>query len=95
MSFLDRLFNRRKGSTLSAEDVALKIVFKDKEIRDVSYKELVLSNNMAMKALVNLLLKKGTFEPQEYMDMLKRMQQDGDASTIDPISGSGTNGKHD
>ncbi len=51
--------------------IALKIVVGDK-IKEVTFEELCLSNNLAQEALVRLLLKKKIFKSEE---ILKEMEQ--------------------
>jgi len=55
--------------------VALKIFFPDKGIREVTFQELVLANNLALKALVNLLLRKGFLRAEEYLAELQALQK--------------------
>jgi len=50
--------------------IALKIVVGDK-IKDVTFEELCLSNNLSQEALVRLLLKKKIFKSEE---LLKEME---------------------
>lgn len=51
--------------------IALKIVIGDK-VKEVTFEELCLSNNLAQEALVRLLLKKKFFKSEE---LLKEMEQ--------------------
>ena len=51
--------------------VALKIFIGDK-VRDVTFEELCLSNNLAQEALVRLLVKKKVFKSEE---LLKEMEE--------------------
>jgi hypothetical protein len=51
--------------------VALKIFIGDK-VREVTYEELCLSNNLAQEALVRLLVKKKVFSSEE---LLKEMEE--------------------
>ncbi len=48
----------------------LKIKIGD-QVKEVSYEELSLSNNLATEALVAILIEKGIIDPEEY---LKKMQ---------------------
>ncbi|MBD3234905.1 MAG: hypothetical protein GF315_14370 [candidate division Zixibacteria bacterium] len=48
----------------------LKIKIGD-QVKEVSYEELALSNNLATEALVAILVEKGIIDPEEY---LKKMQ---------------------
>lgn len=41
------------------------------QVREVTFEELCLSNNLATEALVSMLIEKGIIEPEEYM---KKMQ---------------------
>ncbi|MEW6051303.1 MAG: hypothetical protein AB1644_09630 [Candidatus Zixiibacteriota bacterium] len=51
--------------------VAIKMVVDGKE-REVSFEELALSNNLALEALVRLMVEKKLFQPNE---LLKSMEQ--------------------
>ena len=51
--------------------VALKIFIGDK-VREITYEELCLSNNLAQEALVRLLVKKKIFKSEE---LLKEMEE--------------------
>jgi hypothetical protein len=51
--------------------VALKIFIGDK-VREITYEELCLSNNLAQEALVRLFVKKKIFKSEE---LLKEMEQ--------------------
>jgi hypothetical protein len=55
--------------------VALKMVVDGKE-RDISFEELVLSNNLAQEALVRLLIDKKLFEPKELMEMMETVRKE-------------------
>ncbi len=72
------LFSRNKSNKSKNEDsseTALKMVMGD-ETREVSYNELVLSNNLAQQALVRLLINKKLIEPDELMDMMETVRKD-------------------
>jgi hypothetical protein len=66
--------------------VALKMVI-DGEIREISFEELALSNNMAQEALVRLLVRKKMIEPRELMEEMNAVQKEryrsGDPSDED------------
>jgi hypothetical protein len=55
--------------------VALKMVVDGKE-RDVSFEELVLSNNLALESLVRLLVEKRVFEPKELMETMEAVRKE-------------------
>jgi hypothetical protein len=57
------------------DDVALKIVMGKKE-KEVSYRELCLSNNLSQEALVSLLVKKKLIEPKELLGEIKRVKEE-------------------
>ncbi len=57
------------------DDVALKIVMGEKE-KEVSYRELCLSNNLSQEALVSLLVKKKLIEPKELLEEIKRVKEE-------------------
>jgi len=66
--------------------VALKMVI-DGEIREISFEELTLSNNMSQEALVRLLVRKKMIEPHELMEEMNAVQKEryrsGDPSDDD------------
>ncbi len=74
MSLFSRNKNDKTKKTDSSE-TALKMVMGD-ETRDVSFNELVLSNNLAQQALVRLLINKKLIEPDELMDMMETVRKD-------------------
>jgi len=51
--------------------VALKMVMGDK-VRDVTFEELAITNNLAHRALVSLLVRKGIIDPKEFLEELKK-----------------------
>jgi len=55
--------------------VALKIVV-DGQVREVSFEELAVSNNMAQEALVKLLIKKKIIDPKEFMESMQEVQDE-------------------
>ncbi|UCB52551.1 MAG: hypothetical protein JSV10_00165 [Candidatus Zixiibacteriota bacterium] len=55
--------------------VALKIMVGDKE-REVTFDELVLSNNLAQEALVRLLVGKKIFKPEELAKEMARVRKE-------------------
>ncbi len=55
--------------------VALKILIGDKE-REVTFDELVLSNNLAQEALVRLLVKKKVLKPEELVQEMERVRKE-------------------
>lgn len=57
------------------DDIALKIVMGKRE-KEVSYRELCLSNNLSQKALVSLLVKKKLIEPKELLEEIKRVKEE-------------------
>ncbi len=59
----------------AADRPAIKMVV-DGEVRDVSFEELALSNNLAQEALVRLLISKGVFEPKELMEMMETVRSE-------------------
>lgn len=56
-------------------DVALKIVMGDRE-KEVSFRELCLSNNLSQEALVSLLVKKKLIEPKELLEEIRRVKEE-------------------
>ncbi len=57
------------------KDVALKIVMGDRE-KEVSFRELCLSNNLSQEALVSLLVKKKIIEPKELLEEIRRVKEE-------------------
>jgi hypothetical protein len=74
MSLFSRNKNDKHKNTDTSE-TALKMVMGD-ETREVSFNELVLSNNLAQQALVRLLINKKVIEPDELMDMMETVRKD-------------------
>ena len=54
---------------------ALKMVI-DGKVREISYEELALSNNLAQEALVRLLINKKLFKPEDLMEMMKTVKKE-------------------
>lgn len=46
------------------------------ETRDITFDELVLSNNLAQESLVRLLVEKGMISPQELLDMMEKVKRE-------------------
>lgn len=61
---------------------ALKLMVNGK-MREISYEELTLSNNLAQEALVRLLIKKNMIDPKEYVEMMN-VVKDERYKTLDP-----------
>jgi ABC-type Fe2+-enterobactin transport system substrate-binding protein len=55
--------------------VAMKIQMPDGNVKEVSFEELALSNNLASQALVRLLIKKGVITGEEFMESMQEMQK--------------------
>jgi len=55
--------------------IAIKMVVDGKE-RDVTFEELALSNNLALEALVRLLVEKKHFEPKELMETMEAVRKE-------------------
>lgn len=55
--------------------VAIKMIV-DGEVKEVSYEELALSNNLAQEALVRLLIEKNLFEPKELIDLMEKVKKE-------------------
>jgi hypothetical protein len=54
---------------------ALKLMV-DGKMREITYEELTLSNNLAQEALVRLLIVKKMIEPKEYIDMMEQVKNE-------------------
>jgi hypothetical protein len=55
--------------------VALKMVVDGQE-KDVSFEELALSNNLALEALVRIMVEKKLIEPKDLMDMMDKVRKE-------------------
>ncbi len=60
---------------MAEKNVAIRMVI-DGKIRDVSYEELALSNNLAQESLVRLLIEKGVFKADELLKMLETVKKE-------------------
>lgn len=56
-------------------DIALKIVMGKNE-KQVSFRDLCLSNNLSQEALVSLLVKKKLIEPKELLEEIKKVREE-------------------
>lgn len=54
---------------------ALKLMV-DGKMREISYEELTLSNNLAQEALVRLMIKKNMIDPKEYVEMMEQVKNE-------------------
>lgn len=57
------------------KDVALRMVV-DGHMRDVTYQELALSNNLAQESLVRLLIKKKVIDADELLKEMQTVRQE-------------------
>jgi hypothetical protein len=64
------VFKKKTGSEDINSDVAMRIVT-DGKPRDVSYRELLLSVNMTMEALMSILAKKNLITPDDMIQELE------------------------
>lgn len=55
--------------------VALKVVVGD-QVREVTFDELTLSNNLGLEALVKVLVDKGVFKPEELRKEMERIRKE-------------------
>lgn len=55
--------------------IALKVVVGD-QVREVTYDELTLSNNLGLEALVKVLVDKGVFKPEELQKEMERIRKE-------------------
>ncbi len=55
--------------------VAIKMII-DGEVKEVSFEELALSNNLAQEALVRLLIEKNLIEPKELIDLMEKVKKE-------------------
>jgi len=54
--------------------VALKMIMGE-QVRDVTFDELTLSNNLGLEALVKVLVDKGVFKPEELQAEMERVRK--------------------
>ena len=66
---------------------ALKLMV-DGKMREISFEELTLSNNLAQEALVRLLIVKKILEPKEYIEMMEQVKKER-YKHIDPEEAEG------
>lgn len=57
------------------KNVAIKMVI-DGQVKEISFEELALSNNLAQESLVRLLIEKKVFEPRELLDMMEKVKKE-------------------
>jgi hypothetical protein len=62
-------------SCLEEKKVAIKMVVNG-QVRDISFEELALSNNLAQEALVRVLIDKGLFAPDDLLKMLETVRKE-------------------
>ncbi len=55
--------------------VALKVMVGD-QVREVTFDELTLSNNLGLEALVKVLVDKGVFSPEELQKEMERIRKE-------------------
>ncbi len=55
--------------------VALRVIIGDQE-KEVTFDELVLSNNLAQEALVRLMVRKGLFKPEELIQEMEKVKKE-------------------
>ncbi|MBN1211171.1 MAG: hypothetical protein JXA92_01215 [candidate division Zixibacteria bacterium] len=60
---------------MEEKKVAIKMVING-EVKEISFEELALSNNLAQESLVRLLIEKKVFEPRELLDMMEKVKKE-------------------
>ncbi len=55
--------------------VAMRMVM-DGKVRDVTFEELAITNNLAQRALVSLLVKKKVIDPKEFLEEMRKVQEE-------------------
>jgi hypothetical protein len=55
--------------------VALRVIIGDKE-KEITFDELILSNNLAQEALVRLLVNKKIFKPEELVQEMEKVKKE-------------------
>ncbi len=59
----------------ASKRVALKVMVGD-QVREVTFDELTLSNNLGLEALVKVLVDKGVFKPEELQKEMERIRKE-------------------
>ena len=59
----------------AASRIALKIQIGE-QVREVTFDELTLSNNLGLEALVKVLVDKGVFKPEDLQSEMDRIRKD-------------------
>lgn len=59
----------------AAKRVALKVVVGD-QVREVTFDELTLSNNLGLEALVKVLVDNNVFKPEELQKEMERIRKE-------------------
>ncbi len=57
------------------KDIALRVMA-DGKMRDVTFQELTLSNNLAQESLVRLLIKKKMIDPKELLEEMNTVRKE-------------------
>jgi hypothetical protein len=60
---------------MEEKKIALKMVVDGQE-KDVTFEELALSNNLALEALVRIMVEKKLFDPRELMEMMEKVRKE-------------------
>lgn len=60
---------------MDEKKIALKMVVDGKE-KEVTFEELALSNNLALEALVRLMVEKKLVDPKELMEFMERVRKE-------------------
>jgi hypothetical protein len=68
------VFKKKKKSQELDENVAMRIVAGGKA-RDVSYRELLLSTNLSMEALMSVLVKKKLISPEDLFQEIEEIRK--------------------
>lgn len=60
---------------MTDKNVAIRMMI-DGKIKNVSYEDLALSNNLAQESLVRLLMEKGLFTAKELLKMIETVRKE-------------------
>ena len=60
---------------MEEKKVAIKMVI-DGQVKEISFEELALSNNLAQESLVRLLIEKKVFDPKELLEMMEKVKKE-------------------
>gem|GEM_PF-6997950 len=81
---------KKKSSGILDDQTAMRIVA-DGKVRDVSYRDLLLSMNLSLEALMSVLIKKGVISPEDLLGAIEEIRDKHASKMPAASSGSGDN----